>query len=1046
MFDGSMLLSGPGLIVPIVQANMGHMNNWDTHTDNCQPPAMETRRSIQRWLKKGLLLAGLLSLAWAGWRFLSVLRFERGLAWVKREAAQGRFHESRQWLAALPSAWSGDSEAAYWFGVCEHAEGHFEAAVAAWSRVPAEAPKGSWAALSSARALATDLGRFAEAEAMLDQLLERPGPTRAEARQTLTQLYFWEGRTDAVRRLIQAGWRQAPDRAGELRSLWMMDSSPPRIEAVRAVVDRAARSAPGDDRVWLARANLATQTGQFAEAARYLEACTQARPDDPAVWISRLEWARASGHLAEAERTLPHVPAEQLSEAETIDLRAWLSARRGDLAEERRALEELVQCSPGATEALDRLAAIAWNSGQTGRATELRRRKAGVDQVLDRYRARLKGAVAVGSYGELAGLAETLGRWFEAAGWWTLASLQEPSNVALSEAQVRVNHYLDPRRTPSGRRLADILSVSAPVGAGHAAAATPRGTTYVAARPAFVDDSNAAELRFIFDNGQSQERQLPETMSGGVGLLDYNGDGWLDVYLVQGGRFPPHGAENLSVGSHQASGPDTGGDRLFGNRGDGTFDDVTERSGIAGMARGYGHGVAVGDYDNDGFPDLFITRWRGYALYRNRGNGRFEDVTGRTGLGGDRDWPTSAAFADLDNDGDLDLYVCHYLRWDAEHPMLCGRAAGASGPPDRPRLNGYCMPNLFQALPDHVFRNDGGRFVDVSEQAGVADHNGRGLGVVAADFDDDGRIDLFVANDTTANFLYRNLGNIRFEEVGASAGVACSAHGAFQAGMGVAVGDIAGDGRLDLAVTNFYGESTTFFRNLGRGLFADQTAAVGLAAPSRFLLGFGVAFFDANNDGRLDLITANGHVSDERPEFPYAMPVQLLVGDAGGQLLESTGAGVLPLQVARVGRGLAAGDLDNDGRTDVVVVAQNEPLAFFHNKTNGGHFVMFRLEGTGSNRDAVGSRVTVTAGDIRRTAQRVGGGSYQSAGDPRLAFGLGRSDRVDVVEVRWPSGRSNTYRGLRADSGYLLREGDAKPEPFAVHSGPLPRKSGAHAR
>jgi enediyne biosynthesis protein E4 len=1016
-------------------------------SDSNKPRAMKTRGSIQRRLKKGLLLVGLLFLAWAGWRFLSVLRFERGLAWVKREAAAGRFRDSRQWLAGLPAAWSGDPEAAYWLGVCERAEGHFEPALAAWSRVPAEAPKGPWARLSCARTLITDLGRFAEAEAILDQLLERPGLVRAEARRTLVELYFWEGRNDAIRRLIQAGWRQALDRAGDLRTLWMMDGAPPRIEAIRDVVDRAAQSAPSDDRVWLARANLATQTGRFVEAARDLESCTRRRPDDPAVWRSRLAWARASGNLAEAERTLPHLPADQFSEAETIDLRAWLAARRGDLGAERRALEELIQCSPGATEALDRLAAIAWNSGERERAAELRRRKAGVDHVLDRYRAQLKGVVAEGSYAELASLAETLGRWFEAAGWWSLALHREPSNPAASDATARVNRFLAPRRLPSGRTIADVLPVPGPINAGHAAAMTLKEMADTAARPAFVDDAAAAKLRFVFDNGQSPERQLPETMSGGVGLLDYNRDGWLDVYLVQGGRFPPRGAAEFSVVNHQSSGLGSDGDRLFANRGDGTFDDVTERSGIARMAGGYGHGVAVGDYDNDGFPDLFVTRWRAYALYRNRGDGSFDDVTDRTGLGGDRDWPTSAAFADLDNDGDLDLYVCHYLRWDAAHPMLCGRAADARAPADKPRVNGYCMPNLFPALPDHLFRNDGGRFVDVAEQAGVADHDGRGLGIVAADFDDDGRVDLFIANDTTANFLYRNLGDFRFEEKGSSAGVACNAHGAYQAGMGVAAGDFAGDGRLDLAVTNFYGESTTFFRNLGHGLFADQTAAVGLAAPSRFLLGFGVAFLDANNDGRLDLITANGHVSDERPDFPYAMPAQLMIGDANGCLTEPAGAGVLPLRVPRVGRGLAAGDLDNDGRTDAVVVARNEPPAYFHNKTNGGHYVTFRLEGTVSNRDAVGSRVTVTAGDVRRTAQRIGGGSYQSAGDPRLAFGLGRNDRVDMVEVRWPSGRSDTYRGLHADSEYLLREGDAEPKPLAGHAGPSSRKSGgAHTR
>jgi hypothetical protein len=534
--------------------------------------------------------------------------------------------------------------------------------------------------------------------------------------------------------------------------------------------------------------------------------------------------------------------------------------------------------------------------------------------------------------------------------------------------------------------------------------------------PRFVDHAEAAGLRFVFDNGRSPSRQLPETTAGGVGLLDYDGDGWLDVYLVQGGPFPPNPAR-----------PPTG-DRLFRNRGDGTFDDVMERSGLGRMDRGFGHGVTVGDFDNDGHPDLFLTRWRGYALYRNDGHGRFEDVTARAGLDGDRDWPTSAAFADLDNDGDLDLYVCHYLQWDAGHPRLCNRTTFAS-PNERvePDQNfNYCNPRWFPALADHLFRNDKGRFVEVTGAAGLAERSGRGLGVVAADLDDDGRVDLFVANDTTANFLWHNLGGMRFAEEGAAAGVACNASGAFQAGMGTALGDLEGDGRADLFVTNFYGESTTFYRNLGSGMFSDQTVGIGLAGPSRFLLGFGIAAFDANNDGWLDLATANGHVNDDRPDYPYAMPSSLLIGGPDGRLRDVTDAAGDCWSVPRVGRGLAVGDLDNDGRIDVLILPQQSPLAYLHNQTAGGHAVTFLLEGTKSNRDGVGAVITVTAGGRRRRAWRYGGGSYQSASDPRIHFGLD-CDRIEQVEVRWPSGRTDRFEQVDVDCLYRLREGAATP-------------------
>jgi hypothetical protein len=341
-------------------------------------------------------------------------------------------------------------------------------------------------------------------------------------------------------------------------------------------------------------------------------------------------------------------------------------------------------------------------------------------------------------------------------------------------------------------------------------------------------------------------------------------------------------------------------------------------------------------------------------------------------------------------------------------------------------------------LPDHVFRNDGGRFVDVTREAGLVEHDGRGLGVVAADLDEDGRTDLFVANDTTANNLFHNSGGFRFEEIGTAAGVAANAGGGYQAGMGIACGDLDGDGRLDLAVTNFYLESTSFFQNLGPHVFADRTTAIGLAAPSRHRLGFGIAFLDANNDGRLDLLTANGHISDLRPLIPLAMSMQLFLGGDGGRLTDVTERAGPPFEQLHVGRGLAIGDFDNDGRIDALMVAQNEPLVALHNQTEPrGHSVTFRLEGTKSNRDGVGARVSITAGGRRQVAQRIGGGSYASAADPRLHFGLGSSQRVQSVEVRWPSGRVDRYEDLGADTGYHLREGDARARPLAGF--PTPR-------
>jgi tetratricopeptide (TPR) repeat protein len=980
------------------------------------PDPRGDRATGRRW--PGFLCKALLAgaLSWAGWLIVTARRFESGLAEVRRLMDADQFGTARERLRRLSSVSSNDPEVAYRLGVCAHAGGDIPAALAAWSRV---APRSDWgvrASLARARTLVGDLGRFRDAEVILEELLRQGGPARDEVRHTLSELYFWEGRREAMSRLIEQAWGTAADPVLELRDHWRSDSAVTLIEQVRWEVERAAQRAPDDDRVWLAMASLALQTGRFDEAASWLDRCATRRRDDPAVWRARLAWARAVGDRAQVRRALAQLPADEFSAAERLALRAWLAEHRGDRESERQALEQLVAIAPGDIEALDRLAVLAWESGRLDRAREYRRRKAELDAAKDRYRLLLDEKITPERFAEFAGLAESLGRQFEALGWWTLCTRYAPSDRTAQAGLSRSQRRPDPQPLAHGVTLAELLVDVDPELGVHADRVEPSRPTATGLPTRFVDRTEAAGLHFVFDNGRSPPRQLPETTAGGVGLLDYDGDGWLDVYLVQGGPFPPDPAR-----------PNTG-DRLFRNRGDGTFDDASQRSGIAGMKRGFGHGVTVGDFDNDGRPDLFLTRWRTYALYRNRGDGTFEDITERAGLGGDRDWPTSAAFADLDNDGDLDLYVCHYLRWDAEHPTLCNRNTFAA-PNQRVEPGqkyNYCTPRLFPALADHVFRNDAGRFVEVTAEAGIVDPSGRGLGVIAADLDDDRRVDLFVANDTTANYFWHNNGGMRFEEIGTTSGVACNASGAFQAGMGTALGDLDGDGQLDLFVTNFYGESTTFFRNLGGGMFSDQTASVCLAGPTRFLLGFGIAAFDANNDGRLDLATANGHVNDDRPDYPYAMPASLLIGSRDGRLTDIVSSAGDPWAVPRVARGLAVGDLDNDGRMDVVILPQQSPLAYLHNQAASGHSVTFLLEGTRSNRDAVGAVVTMTAGGRRRRAWRYGGGSYQSASDSRIHFGLG-GDSIEGIEVRWPSGRVDRFGHLEVDRLYRLREGDTTP-------------------
>ena len=818
---------------------------------------------------------------------------------------------------------------------------------------------------------------------------------------------------------MQRDAERTRDPSSMLRTFWSLDHDPYKVDSMIEALGKAKRLSPNDDRVWLALADLATRLGHYEEAGEWLTRCEQARPDDIDVWNARLRWAKSANRPDEVMRAASHLPATELPKSRLLALRAWLAARAGDRQTERSTLEEILQLEPTDIAAIDRLADLAAQNGEKDRVAELRRRKSELEKATDDYKQLVNHPELLPLAAELARSAEVIGRRYDAKTWWRVAADRDPSlDHEATLARARLAKAEPPISWTSVQdRLAELLGPLSSVGS---RAHADSGKLSV---PTFVDDAGARGLVFTFDNGRTAERQMPETMSGGVGLLDFDGDGWLDVYAIQGGKFPP------------PPGPAPFGDRLFRNRGDGRFVDVTVSSGLAKLPGGYGHGAAVGDYDNDGRPDLFVTRWRSYALYHNLGGGRFEDATASAGLGGDRDWPTSAAWADLDNDGDLDLYVCHYLIWDELHPRLCG----TPGQPDAGY--DYCDPRGFPAVPDHVFRNDGGRFVDVTAATGFVDDDGRGLGVVAADLDGDGKTDLFVANDTTPNYFLRNRGGFKFSEEALVSGLAASAGGGYLAGMGVACADFDGDGRLDLSVTNFFDQSTTLYHNHGGGAFSDRSTEAGLAAPTRLVLGFGLAALDANNDGWPDLVQANGHVSDLRPTLPYQMPAQLFLNDGRGRLLDMSKRSGPPWKVPRLARGLAVGDIDNDGRTDVVIVSENEPLALLRNQpTSQHHFLTLFLEGTRSNHDAVGASVAVTAGGKTQVAARLGGGSYLSASDPRLHFGLGSARAADRVEVTWPSGNRDCYQGLTADAAYRLTEGNTAARPLAGFSNIRGRK------
>lgn len=961
--------------------------------------APRSASSGRRWRASigALLVLGVMAGACWTW---SQRHLRHELAAARQEMAAQRYRAAQERLRSLRGWHPRNAEVRLTLGRCEQALGHTDRALALWQGVPVGTPAFAEAAALRG-AILTNRGQYAPAESALLAARDQPGPAAHDVRRALARLYRFQGRTEDVRRLIEESWSVAADRVELLRESWTLDGSPVPIDPLRRSLDHADAE---DDRVWLGQANLALRVGDTATAARWLQRCRRRRPDDPAVLRAALDLAVATDDPTAVMAAARGLRPEAFTPAETQRLRVFLAEHLERDAILDRELRRLVALEPGNTAALERLAERETRAGQADAAAALRRRKAEIDRARDAYSKLIpqnEGPALLPHAATLADLAARQNRTFEARGWAEIAARGPQGRNPLE------NLPAAPALSRPGGSLESALADLAPT-----TGSRPAIAAFVPRPPDFRDDAQDVGLEFTFDAGHTSLAQLPEIMSGGVALLDYDGDGWLDVYCLQGG--PCHPAQE-----HPS-------DRLFRNRRDGTFEDATQAAGVDHLPRGYGHGAAVGDYDNDGDPDLFLTRLGSYALLRNRGDGTFEDATETTGLAGVRDWPTSAAFADLDADGDLDLYVAHYARWDPGDPRLCLN--------QEKQAYFYCNPSVVPASVDHVLRNDDGRFVDVTTEAGFTDPDGRGLGVVAADLDGDHRLDLYVANDGTANYLFRNLGGFRFEEIGEAAGVAGNAQGGYQAGMGVACGDLDRDGRPDLFVTNFYGEGATFYHNLGGGLFVDRSAESGLLRASRFLLGFGVVLIDYDRDGRLDLMMAHGNVNDNRPFFPFAMPTRLLAGDGAGKLLDVTAAAGPPWDRPHLGRALASGDLDNDGRVDALLIAQNEPLVSLHNRTDGGHFLTLSLEGTRSNRDGVGAVVTVTAGGPRQVAQRMGGGSYLGASDPRLSFGLGDANRVEGVEVRWPSGQVDRFPDLQADRAYLLREG----EPTASELRPSP--------
>ena len=549
-----------------------------------------------------------------------------------------------------------------------------------------------------------------------------------------------------------------------------------------------------------------------------------------------------------------------------------------------------------------------------------------------------------------------------------------------------------------------LVAWGAAFGAAGAASSIPQE-----GRVHFSNVASEAGIDFRHENGASPEKHFPEIMGAGALIFDFDNDGWSDVFFVNGGSFVD---DRVAEGAHH---------RLYRNDGGWRFSDVTEASGIG--ISGFGMGACSADYDNDGWPDLYVTSYGANRLYRNTGGGRFEDNTGHAGTASSA-WSASCAFGDIDNDGDVDLYVANYVDFAVDNNRDCGLG----------NVRSYCHPNVYTPVADVLYRNNGdGTFTDATREANVDRTDGNGLGVVFGDYDRDGWVDIYVANDAVPNFLFHNQGGGRYEEVGLWAGVAVGITAKPLAGMGTDMGDVTGDGLPEIFVTNLDLETHTMYENLGDGLFDDVTLQSGVGEATLPFVGFGTAFFDYDNDMDLDVAIANGDVDDNAARLgdtkTFEQPNLLLENDGSGKFRDVgsvSGPGFVPKKPSR---SLTVGDLDNDGDLDIVIGNLGQTPDILRNDGgNQANALLVRTEGVTSNRDGIGAHLTLSVGSTVLVREVRAGSSYLGQNDLRVHFGLGQAARADRLEVRWPSGEGDVIENIQANQILIVREGEGVVE------------------
>jgi hypothetical protein len=524
--------------------------------------------------------------------------------------------------------------------------------------------------------------------------------------------------------------------------------------------------------------------------------------------------------------------------------------------------------------------------------------------------------------------------------------------------------------------------------------------TLAASSSQFEDRTPASGISFVLHNSATPEKHQIETMVGGVAILDYDNDGYPDIFFTNGARQPS--LEKARPGDCN---------RLYRNRGDWTFEDVTEKAGVCG--EGFSIGVAAGDFDNDGYTDIYVAGVNRNILYRNRGDGTFEDVTAKAGVGNRGRWAVAAGWFDYDNDGRLDLFVVNYVKWDPAKEPFCGDPRGA--------YRTYCHPRFYEGLPNILYRNNGdGTFTDISVSSGIARHAGKGMGLAFGDYDGDGRIDVFVANDTVPDFLFHNNGDGTFRETAFPAGVAMNDDGHALSSMGVDLRDIDNDGRPDLFITALANETFPYYRNLGKGLFTDVTYQSRVGSATLALSGWGAGIFDFDNDGRKDLFAACGDVQDNTELFSSRKSRQpnLLLLNRGDGTFAPDAIGPPAMH-----RGAAFADFDRDGRVDVVITRIGDrPLLLRNTMGSGRHWIGLKLEGVRSNHDAIGARVHIVTASGEQWNHVTTSVGYASSSQREVHFGLGKDDSVKLIEILWPSGALQRIENSAADRYLTVKE------------------------